>query len=262
MSMQLPTPAHLVPRLRPVEIVCHQGANEYAPPNTLAAAQICVDWGMDYVEIDVNMSKDGVMYIFHGPEIGSTTNRTGKFHEYDAWQIDRLDAGGWFGAQFRGEPVPRLDTFLRWIKGKAKVYFDIKRADLPALLGLVTEMQWEDDSFFWLGDPEMALAFRRLAPHLMLKVNAGTAAGVVAARERFGANIIEVGVDSLNAELVETCRAGNLKLMVYHTEKDPAAFRKMLDWGVDLINCDHGDVVAQVAAEYLDSQQTAGDLGV
>jgi glycerophosphoryl diester phosphodiesterase len=258
--MQLPTPAYLVPRWRPVEIVCHQGANEYAPPNTFAAAQICVDWGMDYVEIDVNMSKDGVMYLFHGPEIGFTTNGVGNFHEHDACQIDRLDAGGWFDAHFRGEPVPRLDAFLRWIKGKAKVYFDIKRADLPALLALVTEMHWEDDSFFWLGDPEMALAFRRLAPHLMLKVNAETAAGVVAAREQLGANLIEAGVDSLNAELVETCRAGNVKLMVYHTEKDPVAFRKMLDWGVDLINCNHGDVVAQVAAAYWGSQQTADNL--
>jgi glycerophosphoryl diester phosphodiesterase len=215
---------------------------------------------MDYVEIDVNMSKDGVMYLFHGPEIGFTTNGVGNFHEHDACQIDRLDAGGWFDAHFRGEPVPRLDAFLRWIKGKAKVYFDIKRADLPALLALVTEMHWEDDSFFWLGDPEMALAFRRLAPHLMLKVNAETAAGVVAAREQLGANLIEAGVDSLNAELVETCRAGNVKLMVYHTEKDPVAFRKMLDWGVDLINCNHGDVVAQVAAAYWGSQQTADNL--
>ena len=48
-------PAQQVPRARKVAIVCHQGANEYAPPNTVAAAQLCIDWGMDYVEIDVNM---------------------------------------------------------------------------------------------------------------------------------------------------------------------------------------------------------------
>ncbi|MCB0067590.1 MAG: hypothetical protein KDD77_10585, partial [Caldilineaceae bacterium] len=58
-----PLPPRDIPRTRTVEIVCHQGANEYAPPNTYAAAQICVDWGMDYVEIDVNTSKDGVLYV-------------------------------------------------------------------------------------------------------------------------------------------------------------------------------------------------------
>ncbi len=51
------------------------------------------------------------------------------------------------------------------------------------------------------------------------------------------------------------CRARGVKLMVYHTENDPAAFRQMLRWDVDLINCDHGDVVAQVAADYLEEQQ-------
>ena len=44
----------------PLEIVCHRGANRHAPENTLAAAQLCVDWGADTVEIDVNTSSDGV----------------------------------------------------------------------------------------------------------------------------------------------------------------------------------------------------------
>ncbi len=172
-----PTAPVLSPRPRAVEIVCHRGANEYAPPNTLAAAQICVEWGMEYVEIDVNTSRDGVMYLFHGPELGFTTNGFGNFHEHDAWQIDRLDAGSWFDPRYRGEAVPRLDAFLRWIKGKTKVFFDVKRADLSALIALVTEMEMAQESFFWFGEAEQALAFRRLAPHLRLKVNANDADG-------------------------------------------------------------------------------------
>ena len=41
-----------------IEIVCHKGANEYAPENTFAAAQRCIKWGADYVEIDVWTSRD------------------------------------------------------------------------------------------------------------------------------------------------------------------------------------------------------------
>ncbi|HQY91110.1 glycerophosphodiester phosphodiesterase family protein [Caldilinea sp.] len=250
-----PTAPVLSPRPRAVEIVCHRGANEYAPPNTLAAAQICVEWGMEYVEIDVNTSRDGVMYLFHGPELGFTTNGFGNFHEHDAWQIDRLDAGSWFDPRYRGEAVPRLDAFLRWIKGKTKVFFDVKRADLSALIALVTEMEMAQESFFWFGEAEQALAFRRLAPHLRLKVNANDADGVATAHDRFGANIIECGLNALDPPLVDACRQRNLKLMVLHKEKDPAAFREILRWDVDMINCDHGDVVAQVAADYLEEQQ-------
>lgn len=243
-------PPRDVPRHRTIEIVCHQGANQYAPPNTFAAAQICVDWGMDYVEIDVNTSRDGVMYLFHGPALSLTTNGVGKFHDHDAAQIDRLDAGGWFSTRYRDEPVPRLDRFLYWIKGKAKVFFDVKRADLPALLALVTEVGLERESFFWFGDDAQAHAFRRLAPQLALKVNASDAAGVTAAVKQFGANIIECSLADLTHDLVAACRAHHVKLMVFHKENDPGAFREILRWDVQMINCDHGDVMAQIAAEH------------
>ena len=141
-------PAQQVPRARKVAIVCHQGANEYAPPNTVAAAQLCIDWGMDYVEIDVNMSRDGVLYVFHGPDLAETTDGRGLFHEQSAATLDALDAGSWFDARYRGERVPRLDAYLRWIAGKAKVFFDVKRADLPQLIALVEAVQLEQDSFF------------------------------------------------------------------------------------------------------------------
>ncbi|MFO7632511.1 MAG: glycerophosphodiester phosphodiesterase family protein [Caldilinea sp.] len=243
-------PPRDVPRTRTIEIVCHQGANEYAPANTFAAAQICIDWGMDYVEIDVNTSRDGVLYLFHGPDLHFTTNATGLFHELMATEIDSLDVGSWFDPRFSGERVPRLDEFLRWIKGKAKVFFDVKRTDLPQLIALVEDVGLQDESFFWFGDHDQALRFRHLAPHLVLKVNADDAAGAHMAYEQFGANIIETSLAALNQGLVDACQERNLRLMVFHKDKEPGAFRRILDWGVKMINCDHGDVVARVAAEH------------
>ena len=242
-------PAQQVPRARKVAIVCHQGANEYAPPNTVAAAQLCIDWGMDYVEIDVNMSRDGVLYVFHGPDLAETTDGTGLFHEQSAATLDALDAGSWFDARYRGERVPRLDAYLRWIAGKAKVFFDVKRADLPQLIALVEAVQLEQDSFFWFSEPERALEFRRLAPHLPLKVNAESVAEAVEAHERFGAALVECSMAALSDELLAACHSRGMQVMVFHTDKDPAAFRAILRWDVQLINCDHGDLVARIAAE-------------
>ena len=37
-----------------VAVVCHKGANELRPENTVAAAQLCIDWGVEWVEVDVN----------------------------------------------------------------------------------------------------------------------------------------------------------------------------------------------------------------
>ena len=137
--------------MQPVEIVCHKGANEYAPENTMASTQLCIDWGMDYVEIDVNASQDGVLYLLHGPDVDRTTNGHGLLQEMHSEEIDRLDAGSWFHPRFAGERVPRLEPFLRWVKGKIKVFFDVKAGvDLQSVVDLVYDVGLEHECFFGL----------------------------------------------------------------------------------------------------------------
>ena len=98
-------------KLHAIKIVCHRGANQYAPENTVASARLCIDWAMDYLEIDVSTSKDGVLYVFHGPELEKTTNGTGLIFDHTAAELDRLDAGRWFSPKFAGEHIPRLEPF-------------------------------------------------------------------------------------------------------------------------------------------------------
>lgn len=230
------------PLRRSIEIVCHKGANEYAPENTFAAAQLCVDWEMDYVEIDVITSKDGVLYILHGPELDRTTNGKGQIADMTSEEIDKLDAGSWFDLKFAGEKVPRLVPFLRWIKGKAKVFLDVKKADPKQLIDLIYEVGMENDCFFWSGDSGWAFRLRELDPKLPLKINVDNPADVIEADECYGANIVEVGLGNMSQDLIATCRQRGIKVMIYHNKKDPAAFREVLRWGVEMINLDHADV--------------------
>ena len=87
--------------MKPIEIVCHKGANEYAPENSYAAAQRCIDWGVDYVEIDVRTSQDGVFYLLHDRTVDRTTNGHGAIAELTAAEIDQLDAGSWFHPHYK-----------------------------------------------------------------------------------------------------------------------------------------------------------------
>ena len=69
---------------RDLEIAVHRGANHLAPENTFAAAEICVDHGIDYVEIDVRTSKDGVLYVIHDSKLDRTTDGTGLVANRDS----------------------------------------------------------------------------------------------------------------------------------------------------------------------------------
>jgi glycerophosphoryl diester phosphodiesterase len=230
------------------EIVCHRGANEYAPENTYASAQLCIDWGMDYVEIDVTSSADGVLYVLHGPELEKTTNGSGMIFDRHSTELDQLDAGSWFAPQFAGERIPRLEPFLHWIKGQAKLFLDVKLAHLEQLVRLIYDVGLEEECFFWFELRQSARYFRELAPDLLLKINARTVKDVIEAAEVYQANIIEIGLNKVNQDLMDTCRERGLKVMLYYSKKDPAAFRRMLAWKPDLVNVNHGDVFARVAA--------------
>ena len=233
-----------------VEIVCHRGANGHAPENTYPSAKTAIELGADYVEIDVNVSKDGEFFVFHGPDLARTTNGVGLISDLPAAAIDELDAGSWFGEEFSGEPVPRLAPFLDWIKGRAGVFFDVKAGDLEALVGLVRGVGLQEESFFWFRSPDRAMELRALAPELTLKINARSVADVIVAHERYRAGIVEVGLENLSHELIDACRSRGIRVMAYQTQNDRAAFREILERGVDMVNLDHADVFLEVAREF------------
>ncbi|GMW00595.1 MAG: glycerophosphoryl diester phosphodiesterase [Candidatus Hydrogenedentota bacterium] len=232
-----------------VEIVVHRGANEYAPENTMAAGKKCVEFGADYVEVDVRTSADGVFYIMHDNDIARTTDGEGFLHKMTAAQLDTLDAGSWFSDQFKGEPVPRLDAYLDWAKGKIKIYFDVKAADIPALVALVRKKDFENDCFFWFGIPMQARKFREIAPDLALKINANTPEEVRKAKSEYNCQIIECGVNDITPELKEVCGELNIKIMVRAGEKDEAVFREIIKREADMVNLDHPDVFKRLSGE-------------
>ena len=90
----------------------HRGANFIAPENTLASADSCIRYGVDVMECDVVLSKDSVFYILHDSLLNRTTNGTGPIGEWLSRDLDTLDAGSWFGPEWKGQKLPRFSALL------------------------------------------------------------------------------------------------------------------------------------------------------
>lgn len=108
------------------KIIGHKGAAGYAPENTLVSLQMALDMGVDMIEIDVHMTKDGEVVVFHDEDISRTTDGTGKIHELTLAEVKELDAGSWFNPKFAGEKVPTLREAFDLVHGKADILIDIK----------------------------------------------------------------------------------------------------------------------------------------
>lgn len=232
---------------RDIVVVAHRGANHLAPENTMAAAMKCVELGVDYVEIDVRTSRDGVFYILHDKTLDRTTNGTGAIAERDSSYIDALDAGSWFGSEFEGERVPRLVPFLKSLKGKIKIYFDVKGADLSELLKVIYAAEFEEDCFFWFSQDAKAEELRALDSQIPLKMNATDVAGL----ERvlaYNPQLIEYRLENLTPEFVEFARKHDLKLMAHAlTVGAEILYQEILDSAADMVNLDRADIMIKLA---------------
>ncbi|WP_076469651.1 glycerophosphodiester phosphodiesterase [Micromonospora avicenniae] len=105
---ELPPNGYLRPEGSPFTVIAHRGASAAAPENTLVAQEIARKGGADWIENDVQPSKDGIPFILHDDTVDRTTDGTGKIRNLTAAQIKALDAGSWFGPQYVGERVPTL----------------------------------------------------------------------------------------------------------------------------------------------------------
>jgi glycerophosphoryl diester phosphodiesterase len=228
-----------------VQIVCHKGANKQAPENTWASSRLCVEWGVDYLEMDVHTSADGVLYVFHGPYLQRTTNGSGWIGALSSQELDKLDAGTWFNPAFAGERLPRLEELLRWLKGKIKVYFDVKNVTVERMADLVRAMDMQNECFFWTHDNDWLVSLKAYAHELAIKLNVHSLEGAEWAKS-MGAKLVEIDLDKMTPELVRACHDLGLEVMAMYLGNDEALIRKAQDLGADLLNTDYGDVALKV----------------
>ncbi|GAA3781839.1 glycerophosphodiester phosphodiesterase [Streptomyces chiangmaiensis] len=139
-------------------VVAHRGASAYAPENTLAAVDRAAAMGIDWVENDVQRTKDGRLVVIHDATLDRTTDVKKLYPRRSPWrvkdftaaEIARLDAGSWFGPPYAGARVPTLRQYMaRVSRNHQKLVLEIKNPQLyPGIerqtLELLSNEGWLD----------------------------------------------------------------------------------------------------------------------
>lgn len=87
------------------QLLAHRGGPAHAPENTIAAFQNAIESGADWIEMDVQQTKDGVLVVIHDETVNRTTDGTGRVEDLTLEQIRALDAGD-------GELVPTFEEVI------------------------------------------------------------------------------------------------------------------------------------------------------
>ncbi len=139
-------------------LVAHRGASAYAPEHTLEAYLLAIEQGADFIEPDLQATKDGALICLHDLTLERTTDAADVFPErgrlersadgvLSRWhasdftlsEIRALDAGSWFGAGFRGARVPTLAEAIEVASGRAGIFPETKAPEVYGSLGLDME---------------------------------------------------------------------------------------------------------------------------
>ena len=103
-SWDFPTGARPVPL-----VIAHRGDVANAPENTLPAFLSAYERGADGIELDVRMTRDRQLVVFHDRALKRTGGGRGLVSNATLDEVRALDVGGWFAPEFRGEQAPTLD---------------------------------------------------------------------------------------------------------------------------------------------------------
>lgn len=95
-----------------IVVVAHRGFAHRHPENTIVAIERAFELGADAVEVDVQITRDGVPILMHDATVNRTTNGTGSVADLDFVEIAALDACSWFGDQWLPCKVPTLREAL------------------------------------------------------------------------------------------------------------------------------------------------------
>ncbi|HKB82526.1 MAG TPA: glycerophosphodiester phosphodiesterase [Burkholderiales bacterium] len=245
--MNIPRPCWPYPR-----IVAHRGGGLLAPENTLSAIRLARNLGFVGVEFDVKLTADGIPVLMHDDTLERTTNGLGPVAETSYKEIAKLDAGGWFGNEFSGEPVPSFAAACALCR-EAGVWANVEIKPSPGQERETGAAVARMAKLLWAGShpPPLLSSFSALAleaaavespelPRALLVVEPPP--NWLAQVDRLQCVALHVSHQHLNHALVEAVHNSGRGVLTY-TVNDSETALDLLDWGVDALVTDHLDAI-------------------
>jgi glycerophosphoryl diester phosphodiesterase len=239
--------------------IAHRGASAYAPENTLAAFNLAFEMGADGIELDVELTQDGVPVVFHF-DADNQTHGLRSLKTLTLAQVQQIDAGAWFDPKFRGERIPTLEQVLAAIGTRGQINIEIKWSavqmgndDLErATADVIARAQANDvviSSFHPIALYRIARRLPRL-PRALIYQQELIPALLNGPWFRFlvRPRALHPQCEMLTPSCAAWARRKGYQITAWHTE-DPVEIKRLIALGVDGIMSNAPDILRQVIDE-------------
>jgi len=236
----------------PLMRVGHRGAKGHAPENTMASFQRGADLGVDAVETDVQLSKDGEVVLIHDFTVDRTTDGRGFVRDMALAELKMLDAGSWYGPTYAGERIPTLAELLVWAKDRVGVALEIKNGPIyyPGIaaktINIVRRHGMERQVILISFDHFVLREAKQIAPDIATGIlYVGALVDPVAAARAALADSLNPHWAYVTPELVQTAHTAGLAISPWNPD-DAATLRALSAMGVDSAGSDYPELFGKV----------------
>lgn len=221
-------------------IIAHRGASAEKPENTLAAFQRALELGVDGIELDVQLSRDGVPVVFHDSSLRRLTGQSGRLTDKTWRELQTLRIAG-------TEPIPRLTDVLALTRGRVVVQIELKRgvkvAPVWQAIRQARAAEWVIFGSFELGLLRAAARLAPAIPRMLITEGRGGAQKILRQLAAVGASGVSADHRAVTGrEFVHTLQARGVALWCW-TVNDAATARRLAGWGVAGLLGDNPDLL-------------------
>lgn len=249
---------HKPPAEYPFEIVCHRGANTIAPENTLPALECALAAGFEFIELDLHITSDGEIIVFHDPMLDRTTDGSGPVTQHTLAELRALDAGAWVDPFFAGTRIPTLDEVLALLhRYNGRAYLEFKSAPPAPVLDRVIRAGLLDRVFFWSFNRDFLVELRQISADAHIMARREDYPSLDETIAHYGASIVEF-TPKADALEIASLRGSAVKSMVAYMGGDSDVFAHLIDLRPDMFNLNQPFAFARAAAELISKRPRDG----
>jgi glycerophosphoryl diester phosphodiesterase len=233
-----------------VMVAAHRAAHLEFPENSLPAIQEAIHIGVDIVELDVKVTKDGIPILMHDGTINRTTTGKGKPSDFTLEELRqfRLIHQG----ETTDEVIPTFEEALMLVKSKVLVDIDIKTDQLDPIIDVIKKLECEGQVFWFDNDYEALEHVRNADHHFMLMPRAYSIEMADSAIVRFQPEVVHIDFSFYTEDVTALIKDGDARIWInalnaydpaFGTEKEDEALEKILKFGANIIQTDQPELL-------------------
>lgn len=226
--------------LTKTQVTAHRGFSSVAPENTLYAFESAVETGADYIELDVQLTADEQLVVFHDKAIDRTTDGKGELSNYTYDELQEFSAGSWYGknGKFDDAKIMLLSDVLETVDDDIMLNIEIKNhgnvtKTTEKTVEIIEEYNIEKSCYITSFSYSALKTVKKLNPKIKTGLIANVASSTSFSQLKY-IDAVSLNYIFINQSIVNMAHQNGKRVFVWTVDR-PSDMRHMIAMGVDNI---------------------------